>query len=103
MSSPSEDRKRSARPVVSLHQKSPYADALLPAPQDRGHDARAAVAVHDSNHPEWRFVRRIGYQVISHPFETQRAAGEVRTAVSLLRERHKAIEGSADVRSHALS
>lgn len=58
--------------------------SLLPAPQDRGHDARASMAVHDGNHPERLFVRRVGDEVIPHANETKRTAGEIRASVTLV-------------------
>lgn len=54
----------------------PYLSPLdLPAPEDRGHDARIAVAIYDGNHPQGLFIGRVGNQVIVDPNETQRAAG----------------------------
>ena len=40
----------------------------------------------NGDYPKRLFIRRVGNQVVPHPFEAYRVAGEVRAAVSLMRK-----------------
>src|SRR5687767_5409888 len=61
-----------------------------------------AVPVNDGNHPKRLFIGCISNQVIPHPHETQRAAGQVSPAVSLMREWNTTFEGLVNVRDYAV-
>jgi hypothetical protein len=54
------------------------------------------VAVHDGNHPERLFIRRVGNQVVPHADEAKRAVGKVRAPVATVGKRDQAANGVKD-------
>jgi len=59
------------------------------------------MAVDDGNHPERRFIGRIGDQVIAYTDEAKRATGQVNSPVSLIWERHQVSDCFQNVLTNA--
>jgi hypothetical protein len=62
---------------------------LFSAPQNRGHDTRAAASVHYGNDPQRLFVWRICDQIFVYQSEPQGPGGKIRASMALLRKGHQ--------------
>jgi hypothetical protein len=65
------NRRRFAKDPLCNRASSPNSGSLS-APQDRGHDARAAASVHHCDNPQRFLIRRIGNKVIAYAMESKR-------------------------------
>jgi hypothetical protein len=70
---------------------------LLPASENRGHNAWTAAAMQHGNHEQRVFVRSIGDQVVAHRYEPQGSQGKVGPPMPLVGKWDKIANSIANV------
>jgi hypothetical protein len=61
------------------------------------------MSVYHCDNPQGLFVRRIGNQIFVNDDKSQRARGQVRASMALMRERHQRSDGVKDFRYEPIS